>query len=117
MTLPPEIPAHSVIAAAAQQQNGPVRISGGVMAGLNVSKAPPVYPPEAKQKGIRGTVVLHAIIGRDGNVQELAAISGPPQLQESAMEAVKQWVYRPYLLNGEAVDVDTTITVNFSLAN
>jgi TonB family protein len=110
-------PAHAIIATGAQQPNGPVRISNGVMAGQIVSRVNPVYPQEAKEKGIQGAVVLHAIIGTDGTVQELTVISGPPELQASAIEAVKQWVYKPYLLNGDPKEVETTITVNFALDN
>ena len=87
------------------------------MAGQIVSKVTPVYPVEAKEKGIGGTVVLHAIIDEDGTVKELAVISGPPELVPSAMEAVRQWVYKPFLLNGQPQEVDTTITVNYSLAD
>lgn len=111
------IPTRAIIASGAQQPTGPVRISGGVAAGQIVSKVDPTYPAEAKEQGIQGAVVLHAIIGADGTVKELAVISGPEQLQHSAIEAVKQWVYKPYLLNGEPVEVDTTITVNYSLDN
>lgn len=92
-----------------------VRISGAVAAGQVISKVNPTYPPEARAQGVAGAVVLHAIIGKDGTIQQLAAISGPPMLVPSAMDAVKQWVYQPYLLNGQPVEVDTTITVNFSL--
>jgi len=100
-----------------QAVSGPTRISGGVMAGQIVSKVNPIYPQEAKEQGIQGTVVLHAIIDRDGTVKELTVISGPPPLVPSAMDAVRQWVYKPYLLNGEPTEVDTTITVNYSLNN
>lgn len=113
----PATPVHAIGRFGAQQPNGPTRISGGVMAGQLVSKVTPVYPQEAKEQGIQGAVVLHAIIDRDGTVKELVAISGPPELQKSAIEAVEQWVYKPYLLNGEPQEVDTTITVNYSLAN
>jgi periplasmic protein TonB len=89
--------------------NGAVRISGGVMAGQLINRVAPVYPPTDAQ----GTVVLHAIIAREGTVQQLSVISGPPALQAAAVDAVKQWRYQPYLLNGEPVMVDTTITVNF----
>lgn len=109
------VPAHAIIASGAQQLNSPVKISAGVAAGQIVSKVPPVYPAEAKERGIQGAVVLHAIIGADGTVKELAVISGPPELTPSAMEAVRQWVYKPYLLNGEPTEVDTTITVNYAL--
>ena len=94
----------------------PVRISGGVAAGQLVSKVTPVYPPEAKQAKVQGAVVLHAIIGKSGEVERLSVISGPEALQASALDAVRQWVYKPYLLNGDPTEVDTTITVTFSLA-
>ena len=102
----PPPPAHS---------NGPIRISGGVMAGQLVSRVDPVYPAEAKAGQVQGTVVLNALIGKDGNVEELQPISGPPSLCEAAMTAVHQWTYNPYLLNGNPVEVRTVITVNFNL--
>jgi TonB family protein len=121
MSLRIEVPAYAItappIAAAAQESNDRVRIAGGIAAGQVISKVNPIYPPIARASGVAGAVVLHAIIGKDGTVQELAATSGPPELMSSAMEAVKQWVYKPFLLNGEPVEVDTTITVNYSLAS
>ena len=75
----------------------------------------PVYPPIAKTAHISGTVTFHAIIGKDGTVQDLTYISGPPLLMKNAMDAVRQWRYKPTLLNGEPVDVDTTIAVVFTL--
>lgn len=92
-----------------------IRISGGVAAGNILTKVPPVYPPDAKAQGVSGTVVLHAIIARDGTVQELSVVAGNELLQKAALDAVRQWTYRPYLLNGNPVAVDTTITVNFNL--
>ena len=111
------IPAHAILASGAQQPNGPIRVAGGVVAGQIISKVNPVYPQEAREQGIQGAVVLHAIIGADGAIKELAVVSGPPELTTSAIEAVRQWVYKPYLLNGEPTEVETTITVNFSLGN
>lgn len=75
----------------------------------------PIYPLLAIQTRTQGVVVLHAIIGKDGEVAELQLISGHPLLVRAAMEAVRQWRYRPTLLNGEPVEVDTTITVTFRL--
>jgi protein TonB len=75
----------------------------------------PVYPPIAKTAHISGTVMLHAVIGKDGTVQNLEYVSGPPLLMKSAMDAVKQWRYQPTQLNGEPVEVDTTISVVFTL--
>jgi TonB family protein len=93
-----------------------VRVAGGVIAGNILSKVPPVYPISAKQNHISGTVVLKAIIGRDGHVYGLHPVSSPDaDLSLSAIYAVSQWIYKPYLLNGEPTEVDTTITVNFNL--
>jgi TonB family protein len=92
------------------------RVSGGVMAGNNLSKVAPVYPSDAKAAGIQGVVLLHAIIGKDGRIESLHVVSGPKELAASALEAVKQWTYKPYLLNGNPVKVETTITVHYSLA-
>jgi TonB family protein len=91
------------------------RVAGGVIEGNILIRVQPVYPPEAKAAKEEGAVVLHAIISKDGTMKSLAVISGSPLLQTAALDAVKQWVYRPYLLNGEPTEVDTTITVNFSL--
>jgi len=80
-----------------------------------INRVQPMYPPLARQTRISGTVRLHAIIGKDGSVQQLEVISGHPLLVQSALDAVRQWRYRPTLLNGEPVEVDTTIDVIFSL--
>lgn len=90
-------------------------ISSGVMAGLLRNKVNPVYPAVARAAHVSGTVVLHAIIGKDGLVEQVQAVSGPAMLQGAALDAVKQWTYSPYLLNGRAVEVDTTVIVNFGL--
>jgi TonB family protein len=92
------------------------KVSGGIMAGNILSKVTPVYPQDAKDQKISGSVVLHAIIGKDGAISQLDAVSGPAELRQSALDAVKQWVYKPYLLNGQPTEVETTITVNYSLA-
>jgi periplasmic protein TonB len=76
----------------------------------------PKYPPEAGRARIAGTVVLMAVIGKDGTVQEVRVQSGLPVLAQAAIDAVKQWRYRPYLLNGEPVEVDSQITINFNLS-
>jgi periplasmic protein TonB len=75
----------------------------------------PVYPPIAKTAHISGTVVLHAVIAKDGSVEDLQYVSGPPLLMKAAMDAVKQWRYQPTQLNGDPVEVDTTISVVFTL--
>ena len=93
-----------------------VRVSQGVSQGLLVHKVQPQYPPLARQARIQGVVVLQALIGKDGNIQNLHVVSGHPMLTNSALEAVKEWKYKPYYLNGEPVEVETTINVNFSLS-
>ena len=92
----------------------PTRIR--VSQGLLIHQVKPSYPPLARQARIQGTVVLQAVIGKDGNIQNLKVVSGHPMLAPAALEAVKQWKYKPYYLNGEPVEVDTTINVNFTLA-
>lgn len=93
-----------------------VRVSSGVSEGLLLRKVQPVYPPLAKAAHVSGAVQLQATIGRDGTIQNLRVVSGHPMLTQAALDAVRQWRYRPYLLNGEAVEVDTTVTVNFNLS-
>jgi TonB family protein len=92
-----------------------LQVSGSVIAGQAISQTPPVYPQEAKEGHIQGTVVLKATIGKTGNVDHLSVVSGPKELMQSAIDAVSQWKYKPYLLNGQPVEVETTINVNFSL--
>jgi periplasmic protein TonB len=93
-----------------------VRVSQGVSTGLLVRKVNPTYPPLARQARIQGTVVLQAEISKTGDIQNLRLISGHPMLAPAAIEAVKQWKYKPYLLNGEPVEVETTVQVNFTLS-
>jgi TonB family protein len=81
-----------------------------------VSKVSPVYPAEAKTKRVQGTVELAAVIGKDGAVENLRAVSGPDALQKSALDAVKTWRYQPFLLNGDPIEVNTTIKVIYTLA-
>jgi TonB family protein len=80
-----------------------------------LSQVPPVYPPDAKAAGTQGSVLLDAIIGKEGTIEQLKIQEGPKALQQSALDAVRQWKYRPYLLNGEPIEVETTITVTYSL--
>jgi protein TonB len=93
-----------------------IRVGGNVQQAKLVRQPKPVYPPLAKQARIQGVVKLNAIIGKDGTIQNLTQVSGHPLLVPAAMEAVKQWVYQPTLLNGEAVEVVTQIDVNFTLS-
>jgi protein TonB len=92
-----------------------VRVSQGVSEGLLVNKVTPPYPPMAKMARVQGAVVLQAVISKRGSIENLRVVSGHPMLVQAALDAVKQWRYRPYLLNGEPVEVETQITVNFSL--
>lgn len=92
-----------------------VRVSSGVQAGNLINKVQPLYPPIAKNARIQGTVVLQAVISKSGVVENLHAVSGHPMLIPAAVEAVKQWRYKPYYLNGEPVEVETTVQVNFTL--
>src|SRR6202008_4084985 len=92
-----------------------IRQGGAVQAAKLVNKVQPVYPPLARQTRISGTVRLHALISKTGQVEQLEVISGHPLLVRAAMDAVQQWRYQPTLLNGEPVEVDTTIDVIFSL--
>jgi periplasmic protein TonB len=93
-----------------------VRVSSGVVSGLKVRDVKPVYPPLARQARIQGVVVLQAQISKTGDIENLQLISGHPMLAPAAIEAVKQWKYRPYLLNGEPVEVETQVQVNFTLS-
>jgi TonB family protein len=96
----------------------PVRVSSGVIAGMALSHVQPLYPPGAKARNAQGVVVLHAKIGRDGHMQDMQVVSSPdPDLTVAAIDAVRQWTYRPYLLAGNPVEVETTINVNFTFGN
>jgi len=94
-----------------------VRISQGVTRGMLISKIAPKYPPIAVAARVTGVVLLKAIISKQGAIEELQLVTGHPLLVPAAIEAVKQWRYRPYLLNGEPVEVETTIVVNFQIAS
>jgi protein TonB len=110
--LPPPKPAPAVDAA----RQVPVRVGGVVQAAKLVHQVTPLYPPAARQARISGTVRIEAVISRDGIIQSLQVMSGHPWLAQAALDAVRQWVYRPTLLNGEPVEVLTQIDVNFKLA-
>jgi protein TonB len=109
-------------AAAGSRLNTPVvpqrvRVGGNVQASRLISKVQPVYPAIAEQSGVQGTVLLHAVIGMDGHLLSLgvANSSANPDLANAAMDAVRQWVYQPTLLNGMPVEVVTTVAVVFRL--
>jgi protein TonB len=115
------IPGQGMVSAAIAppppKPTAPARIKqgGNVTAASIITQTRPVYPALARQARIQGNVVLHAIIDKDGKVAQLEVISGHPLLVQSALDAVKQWRYKPTLLNGDPVEVDTTITVTFTM--
>lgn len=90
-------------------------VSSGVMNGYLIYKKTPTYPPIGLQMRMEGTVVLQATISKGGTIENLRVLSGPAMLQQAAIDAVQQWRYRPYLLNGEPVDVETTVNVVFKM--
>lgn len=92
-----------------------IRIGGSVAAAKITHRVNPEYPSEARDRRIAGSVVLHVIIGKDGKVRKVDSISGPPELLQAAIDAVQQWIYQPTLLNNSPVEVDTQVSVNFSL--
>jgi len=113
---PPPPPPPPKVAEVKPKQDGPLRVGGNVQSARLIKHPTPLYPAIAKSARIQGTVVLQAIIGKDGTVQQLKMVSSAsPLLVQAAMDAVKQWVYQPTLLNNEPVDVITEITVNFTL--
>lgn len=91
------------------------RVSQGVMDGLLINKVVPEYPVIAREARIEGTVILQATISKAGTIENLRVVSGPMMLQRAAIAAVSQWRYRPYLLSGEPVEVETTVDVRFTL--
>ena len=103
--------------AVAPKPHGPLTVSQGVAAGMLLYKTIPAYPAIARAARIQGTVVLEAVISKDGAIENLRVASGPAMLQQSALDAVRQWRYRPYLLNNNPVEVETTIKVVFTLGS
>jgi protein TonB len=93
-----------------------IRVASRVAEANLIHDVTPQYPPEAGRARIEGTVVLMAVIGTDGTVKDMRVESGLPILAQAAMDAVKQWRYRPYMVNGEPVEVDSRITINFTLS-
>jgi len=115
-SLIPKLPAPKPAQVAAPAPPPRVKVGGVVQAAKIVHQVMPVYPPLARQARISGTVRLEAVIAFNGVVQSLRVASGHPLLTQAAVDAVRQWVYRPTLLNGEPVEVLTQIEVNFKLA-
>jgi len=113
------IPALVALAAFAVAQDKPtpkhLRVSSGVANSLKTHDVQPHYPREAQEQGIQGDVLLNATIDSKGNLVNLKVVQGDPILVSAAVDAVKKWKYRPFILNGEPVDVDTTIKIQFHL--
>jgi protein TonB len=95
---------------------GRMRIASRVAEANLIHDVPPQYPPEAGRARIEGTVVLMAVIATDGTVKDVRVESGLPMLAQAAIDAVRQWRYRPYMIDGEPVEVDSRITINFTLS-
>jgi protein TonB len=93
-----------------------MRVASRVAEANLIHDVPPQYPPEAGRARIEGTVVLMAVIGADGTVKDVRIESGLPILAQAAIDAVKQWRYKPYVIDGEPVEVDSRITINFNLS-
>ena len=93
-----------------------IRVASGVAEANLIHDVPPQYPPEAGRERVEGTVVLLAVIGTDGTVKDVRVESGPALLAQAAIDAVKQWRYKPYLLNGIPVEIDSRITINFTMS-
>jgi periplasmic protein TonB len=111
----PTLPAAPVISA--RENKAPIPVGGSVEAASLIHRVVPQYPEIARVTHVSGTIVLRAIIAKDGTVQELSYVSGPALLIKPAMDAVRQWSYRPTLLNGKPVEVETTIDVVFTLGS
>jgi TonB family protein len=100
----------------AAQSSAPLAVPASEMEKLKLTGPPPTYPIEAKKAGIQGIVKLSAVIGKDGAVENLQIVSGPKELQQSSLDAVRQWTYKPYQVNGDPVEIKTTINITFALA-
>ena len=118
-TEPSVTPAQDGATAAAQpgSKEKPVTVSSGVIAGLLLHKVDPVYPKDAREAKVSGSVVMLVIIDNEGRIANLSAVAGPALLRDAALNAVNQWRYKPYLLNGKPVFVKSQITVNFNIAH
>ena len=100
----------------ASENSERVHVARGVTTGLLIKRVTPEYPEKARRKRIQGTVVLHALINKEGDIVDLTTVSGDPLLTKAAIKAVKQWKYKPYFFQGKPVEVDTEIHVNFALS-
>ena len=99
-----------------EKKAGPLSVPAREIAGNRIGGEDPKYPAAAKKAKVQGTVVLDAIIGKDGTIHKLTVVSGPKELRKSSTDAVRTWKCKPYLLNGNPVEVETKINVVYSLA-
>jgi protein TonB len=106
--------AWTVAAAGDATLSGPIRVSSGTIASLAISQPQPIYPPITKDDHVAGTIILHALISKQGDIEDLSVISGSPKIVPATLDAVRMWKYKPYLLHGLPVEVETTITLNVS---
>ena len=109
-------PGPAVHPAVRQEPKGPMRVSSGIEGALLVRKTLPIYPPIGREMRVEGTVVLAATISKAGTIENLHVVGGPAVLRQAAIDAVQTWLYRPYLLDGEPVEVETTVNVIFTLS-
>jgi protein TonB len=105
------------VAVVRRKDVGPVRVSTGVSEGMLLTPIRPVYPAIARMAGVHGAVVMEAVISKAGRIESLRAVSGPEMLRKAALDAVAPARYQPYLLSGEPTEVQTTITVVFTLGS
>jgi len=110
------IPTASSATSSSSKKAAPLTVSPSIMAGNRIGGDNPKYPAAAKKARVQGTVILDAIIGKDGTIHKLTVVSGPKELRKSSTDAVRTWKYKPYLLNGNPVEVETTIHVIYTLA-
>jgi outer membrane biosynthesis protein TonB len=111
----PEEVAFQMPADAVLHDKSNITVPAELAEGLLLKRVDPVYPPIAFEARVEGVVVAHMVIGKDGHPRDVHAIAGPPMLRQAAIDAISQWIYRPYMLNGAPVAVETTIFLNFSL--
>jgi len=103
----------AMVQACVRSKNGSMKC--GALSLVNLNRVKPKYPPAAREARVQGRVESKALVGKDGHIKQLEVVSGHPMLREAAVEAVSQWRYKPYRLNGQAVEVETRVMVNFVL--
>ena len=117
LLIPAAAQAQEPVATVAAAPMNRIRLASGVLNRNALHKVPPIYPDGARLGHIQGTVALHILLDQNGKIEELQPVSGPRELQEAALDAVRQWTYKPYILNGNPVPVESLVMINFNLAN